>query len=66
MLQTEIFSEYENIDKLQNEINEWLLNHPHTLVKDIKMSSSIAGVEYDAIRSITAMVIYENQQTSNN
>lgn len=45
---------------MQDEINSWLSDHPQTVIKDIKFSSSTACDEYDAYAHYSAMVIYEH------
>lgn len=60
MLQTKFFASYSQLEKMQDEINSWLSDHPQTVIKDIKFSSSTACDEYDTYAHYSAMVIYEH------
>lgn len=61
MLQTKFFASYGQLEKMQDEINRWLSEHPQTVIKDIKFNCSVATYdEVDAIGLYSAMVIYEH------
>ncbi len=61
VLQTKFFESYERLEKMQDEINSWLSDHPQTVIKDIKFNCSVATYdEVDAIGLYSAMVIYEH------
>lgn len=60
MLQTKFFESYGQLEKMQDEINSWLSDHPQTVIKNIKFSSSTACDEYDAYAHYSALVIYEH------
>lgn len=61
MLQTKIFASYGQLEKMQDEINNWLSEHSQTVIKDIKFSSSVATYDdVDALGLYSAMVIYEH------
>ena len=60
MLQTKFFASYGQLEKMQDEINSWLSDHPQTVIKDIKFSSSTACDEYDTYTHHSALVIYEH------
>ncbi len=62
MIQTKIFTCYDNkLQELQDAINNWLAEHPQTVIKDIKFNCSVATYdEVDAIGLYSAMVIYEH------
>ena len=61
VLQTKFFESYERLEKMQDEINSWLSEHPQTVIKDIKFNCSVATYdEGDAIGLYSAMVIYEH------
>lgn len=58
VLQTKFFESYEQLEKMQDEINGWLSEHPHIPIKDIKLSSSVTN---DDTALFTALVIYAAQ-----
>lgn len=60
MLQTKFFASYGQLEKMQDEINSWLSDHPQTVIKDIKFNSSLTSNEFDYAGLYSAMVIYEN------
>lgn len=61
MIQTKIFTCYDNkLQELQDAINNWLAEHPQTVVKDIKFNSSLTSNEFDYAGLYSAMVIYEH------
>ena len=60
MLQTKFFASYGQLEKMQDEINRWLSEHPQAVIKDIKFSSSTACDEYGFYTHYSAIVIYEH------
>lgn len=61
MLQTQIFTCYDNkLQQLQDALNDWLAEHPQTVIKDIKYSCSVTSDEVDFTGLYSAMVIYEH------
>lgn len=61
MLQVQIFKQYDHEEKLQDEINAWLADHPQAVVKDIKFNASCSTDEYDVTTVLSALVMYENK-----
>ncbi len=62
MLQVQIFKQYDHEEKLQNEINAWLADHPQVVVKNIKFNASCSTDEYDVTTVLSALVMYEAEE----
>lgn len=60
MIQVKIFVQFNQADKLETAINEWLRHHPEVVVKDVKFSNSLATTtKYDDGDSqLGALIVY--------